>query len=72
MYVDVDDTLVRHTGTKQIPMPATIAHVRDLHQQGAELYCWSTGGTAYARSAAEALGLDHCFTGCLPTLPGST
>lgn len=66
IYVDVDDTLVRHVGTKQIPMPATIEHVRSLHADGAVLYCWSTGGSDYARAIATELGLAGCFTGFLP------
>src|SRR5688500_2813752 len=66
VYVDVDDTLVRNVGVKRIPVPAVARHVRQLHEQGAELYCWSSGGTQYARESAEALGLADCFTAFLP------
>ena len=66
VYVDVDDTLVRSAGSARIPMPGAIAHVRQLKQQGAELYCWSSGGAAYARSSAEELGLADCFSAFLP------
>ncbi len=66
IYVDVDDTLVRSVGTKRIPMPAVIQHVRDLAASGAEIFCWSTGGADYARVTAEELGLSACFVGFLP------
>lgn len=66
VYVDVDDTLVRSVGSVRIPMPGSIGHVRQLKAQGAELYCWSSGGAAYARSSAEELGLAECFVAFLP------
>lgn len=66
IYVDVDDTLVRHAGSKQIPMPSVIQHVRDLHEGGAVLYCWSTGGAEYAERMAGDVGLAGCFTAFLP------
>ena len=66
VYVDVDDTLVRSVGTKRIPMPGAISHVRQLKAEGAELYCWSSGGAAYARASAEELGLAECFSAFLP------
>lgn len=66
IYVDVDDTLVRSVGTKQIPMTETMAHVRQLHANGAELYCWSSGGAAYAREVAGRLGIANLFTAFLP------
>ncbi len=53
IYVDVDDTFVRTVGSKRIPMPATIRHIRELKQQGATLYCWSSGGAAYVQSSAR-------------------
>jgi len=62
----MDDTLVRSAGTKRIPMPAVIRHVRELHAQGATLYLWSSGGTEYAQRTAEELGLVDCFAGFLP------
>ncbi len=66
IYVDVDDTFVRSYGTKRIPMPTVIGHIRTLHEQGAELYCWSSGGAAYARASAEEFGITDCFTAFLP------
>ena len=66
VYVDVDDTLVRSAGTKRIPMPEVVAHVKKLAESGAELYCWSTGGAAYARSTAKELGTESCFVAFLP------
>ena len=66
IYVDVDDTLVRSIGSKRIPMPSVVRHVRDLYTAGAELYCWSTGGGTYARTAAVELGLEDCFIAFLP------
>lgn len=66
IYVDVDDTLVRSIGTKRIPMPAVIARVRELWEQGAVLYCWSTGGAKYAEESARELGIAGCFVGFLP------
>jgi phosphoserine phosphatase len=66
IYVDVDDTLARHVGRKTVPMPRTIAHVRSLHEEGATLYCWSTGGAEYAERIATDLGIGACFAGFLP------
>lgn len=66
IYVDVDDTFVRSYGTKRMPMPNVIQHIRDLHQQGAALYCWSSGGADHARESAEEFGLADCFTAFLP------
>ena len=66
IYVDVDDTLVRSVGAKRIPMPSVVQHVRELAEGGAQLYCWSTGGAAYAEAAAEELGIARCFVAFLP------
>jgi len=66
IYVDVDETLVRNYGTKRIPMPNVIQHINNLHAQGATLYCWSSGGAAYALESAKELKLEHCFTAFLP------
>ena len=66
VYVDVDDTLVRSVGTKRIPIPAVVQHVRDLKAQGAELFCWSSGGADYARQSADELGIADCFSAFLP------
>lgn len=66
VFVDVDDTLLWDVGGKQIPLPATIRYVHTLHDEGAELYCWSSGGAEYARASAERLGLIDCFVAFLP------
>ena len=66
IYVDVDDTLVRTYGTKRIPVPAVIRHIRTLREQGDTLYCWSSGGADYARRSAEEFGIADCFTAFLP------
>jgi hypothetical protein len=66
VYVDVDDTLIRSAGTKRVPMPNVIRHVRTLFEAGAELYCWSTGGALYAERAAREVGLHQCFRAFLP------
>lgn len=66
VYVDVDETLVRNAGRARIPIPGAIAHVRELATQGAELYCWSSGGAAYARDSAREVGLENLFMAFLP------
>ncbi len=66
IYVDIDDTLIRSVGSKRIPVVSAIRHVRDLHAQRAELYCWSSGGAEYARRSAAEVGLEDCFTAFLP------
>jgi hypothetical protein len=66
VYVDCDDTLVRTAGSKRIPVSGVAEHVRRLFAEGAELYCWSTAGAAYARRTAEELRLADCFAGYLP------
>ncbi|WP_428242837.1 hypothetical protein [Gynuella sp.] len=65
-FVDVDDTFVRSYGSKRIPIPATIEHLKNLNTQGAILYCWSSGGTEYARNSAAEFGIESIFTGFLP------
>lgn len=66
VFVDVDDTLVRSVGAKRIPMPGVVASVRQLHQQGVQLYLWSSGGAEYARMSAQELGIQDCFVAFLP------
>ena len=66
IYVDVDDTFVRSFGTKRIAIPAAIERIRQLHAQGAELYCWSSGGTEYAKASAQEFGIAGCFVAFLP------
>lgn len=66
VYVDVDDTLIRSVGHKRIPVTNVIEQVKALKRAGAELYCWSSGGAAYAKEVAGELGLTACFAGFLP------
>lgn len=66
VYVDVDDTFVRSVGTTRIPIPGVISHIRELHRDGAELYCWSSGGAEYARGSAREMRIEECFAGFLP------
>ena len=66
IFVDVDETLLRNYGAKRIPMPNVVEHVKKLHQQGATLYCWSSGGADYARTSARELGIEHLFETFLP------
>jgi hypothetical protein len=65
IYVDVDDTLLTKADGKEAPNKKVVQHVCELHRQGALLYCWSTGGEDHARSAAQKLGIESCFTGFL-------
>jgi len=64
--VDIEDTLVRSFGSKRMPMDAMVALMRSLEERGAALYCWRSGGAAYARAAAEEVGLGDCFETFLP------
>lgn len=66
VYVDIDDTLVRSSGSKRIPMTEIVEHVRALHRDGVVVYGWSTAGGDYARSSAAELGIEDCFTAFLP------
>lgn len=66
VYVDIDDTLIRSVGAKRIPITPAIEHVRELHAQGAELFCWSSGGAEYARRSAAEAGVQECFAAFLP------
>jgi predicted HAD superfamily phosphohydrolase YqeG len=66
IYVDIDDTLVRSFGSKRMLMAHMVALVRSLKERGTQLYCWSSGGEAYARSTAEELGVSDCFEAFLP------
>ena len=66
VYVDVDDTLIRTSGSKRIPVSGVVEHVRALASAGAELYCWSSGGKLYAESVAGGLGIAELFAGFLP------
>jgi len=66
VYVDVDDTFVRSIGAKRIPITHVIGHVRKVHASGALLYCWSSGGSDYARQSATEFAIEHCFHAFLP------
>lgn len=66
IFVDVDDTLIRTFGTKQIPIPNAIRYVRDMFNAGNSLYCWSRGGAQYSRDVATTLGIADCFVCFLP------
>ena len=66
VFVDVDDTLIRSFGTKQIPIPNAIRYVRDMYNAGNVLYCWSRGGAQYSRDVAIKLGIADCFVCFLP------
>ena len=67
VFVDVDDTLVRSFGSKQMVMPGSVESVRRLAAAGnVVLYCWSSGGGEYARSVCERLGIAGLFAGFLP------
>jgi hypothetical protein len=66
VYVDVDDTLARTVGAKRIPLTGAIEHVRSLYADGAQLFCWSSGGAEYARAVTEELGIARCFVAFLP------
>jgi hypothetical protein len=66
VFVDVDDTFVRTVGTKRIPIPKVIEHVKQLKQTGAKLYCWSSGGAEYAQNSAIEFGIDDCFEAYMP------
>ena len=66
IFIDVDDTLMRSFGSKQIPILNTIQYVRDMFRAGNLLYCWSRGGAQYSRDIATKLGIADCFVGFLP------
>jgi cation transport ATPase len=66
IYVDVDDTLIRTFGTKQIPISRAVEYVRRKHAEGCTLYLWSRGGGDYAREVASSLGIADLFQTFLP------
>jgi cation transport ATPase len=66
IYIDVDDTLIRTFGSKQIPIPRSADYVRRMHAEGHALYCWSRGGAHYSRDVATKLGIAEFFVGFLP------
>lgn len=66
IFVDVDDTLIRSFGSKQIPIPNAVEYVRSMFNAGHVLYCWSRGGAQYSREIATKLGIADCFVCFLP------
>jgi hypothetical protein len=66
VYVDVDDTIVRSSGSKRIPIPSVINQVRDLKAPGAVLFCWGAGSAEYAERSAQEFGIADCFLAFLP------
>jgi hypothetical protein len=66
LYVDVDDTLIRSYSTKRMPISKSIDYIKKMKEQGATLYCWSSGGAEYARRSAEELGIAEIFSAFLP------
>ena len=66
IFVDVDDTLIRTSGTKRIPRPDVIEKIRQLKQAGHELFLWSSGGAEYAQEVANQFDIADVFTTFLP------
>lgn len=66
VYIDVDDTLIRTEGGTRKPIAGTVALVKRLRGEGAQLFCWSAGGSEYAREVATELGIADAFTALLP------
>src|SRR5579871_4020656 len=57
---DVDATLFdSHTGTSL--RPGTVALLEHLRGRGDVVFLWSAGGSAYARTRAEAVGVGQFF-----------
>ncbi|MFK5976614.1 MAG: DUF705 domain-containing protein [Sulfurovum sp.] len=66
IYIDVDETFVRNYIAKRIAIPSVIEHIKQLKNDGATLYCWSSGGAEYAKASAKEFGIEECFVGFLP------
>ena len=67
VYVDIDDTLIRSFGSKQIPITSAIDSVRALcGEPDVVAYCWSSGGADYARGVCKRLGIAELFIAFLP------
>jgi hypothetical protein len=47
-------------------MPNVVSRARELHEAGAVLYLWSSGGAEYAEKSAAELGISNCFAAFLP------
>lgn len=65
VFVDIDDTLIRTAGSKRIRISGVSEHVAALAEEGASLYCWSSGGGEYAQEVAEELGIAQHFVAFL-------
>lgn len=66
LYIDIDDTLIRSFGSKQIPITSMVQYVQEIDPNEADLYCWSSGGAEYARDVAKRLGIESQFIAFLP------
>lgn len=66
IFVDVDDTFVRSYGSTRIPIPHVLKYLQYIYDEGAILYCWSSGGGEYAERSATEFGIASLFIGFLP------
>lgn len=66
VFIDVDDTLVRSFGSKQIPITHSVNCLKKLFQNGVEIFLWSSGGAEYCKKVAQNLGVSECIKGYLP------
>ena len=61
IFFDVLDTLLSE---EDIPRPHAREAFLRLREMGHEVYLWSSGGGAYAATAAEILGVADLMDGC--------
>ena len=61
VFFDVLDTLLTDDG---VPRPHAREVFRELNEAGHEVYLWSSGGGAYAATAAEIIGATDLVAGC--------
>ena len=47
-------------------MTKTIKKIKELYQDGFEMYCWSSGGADYAKKTCQEFGIEDCFKFFLP------
>ncbi len=66
VFVDVDNTIMISTEHGERGLYKAIKFVKQLHEKGFELYCWSQAGAAYAEKACEFLGIKDLFKAFLP------
>lgn len=66
VYVDVDNTLMGTHEGKEVPLRGTIKMLKQLHEKGFELYCWSQCGKEYAKFVCDWLGISDLFQAFLP------